>query len=96
MNTDPDESGSATLIYSYQKLIGHLYFLIFWEKEFTHNLLYNTNINKHYRYSPKAAKTEATGLYSRKAFERLGFTVAAEFLYADYEVKYWTPLSSQD
>jgi hypothetical protein len=32
-------------------------------------------------------KTEATGLYSRKAIERLGFTVAAEFLYADYEVQ---------
>ena len=31
-------------------------------------------------------KTEATGLYSRKAFERLGFQVASEFLYADYEV----------
>ncbi len=24
----------------------------------------------------------------RKAFERLGFTVAAEFLYEDYEVKF--------
>jgi hypothetical protein len=36
----------------------------------------------------QAVKTEATGLYSRKAIERLGFTVAAEFLYADYEVPY--------
>jgi hypothetical protein len=35
----------------------------------------------------QAVKTEATGLYSRKAIERLGFTVAAEFLYADYEVE---------
>ncbi|XP_023320089.1 dopamine N-acetyltransferase [Eurytemora carolleeae] len=34
----------------------------------------------------KAIKTEATGLYSRKAFERLGFIVVAEFLYAEYEV----------
>jgi len=32
----------------------------------------------------KAVKTEATGLYSRKAFERLGFSVNAEYLYEDY------------
>ena len=35
----------------------------------------------------QAIKTEATGMYSRKAFERLGFTVASEFLYSDYEVE---------
>jgi len=35
----------------------------------------------------KAIKTEATGLYSRKAFERLGFQVSSEFLYSDYEVE---------
>lgn len=35
----------------------------------------------------QAIKTEATGLYSRKAFERLGFQVASEFLYSDYEVE---------
>ena len=34
----------------------------------------------------QAIKAEATGMYSRKAFERLGFVVSAEFLYADYEV----------
>ena len=33
-------------------------------------------------------KTEATGLYSRKAFERLGFRVASEFLYTEYLVRY--------
>jgi len=32
----------------------------------------------------KAVKTEATGLYSRKAFERLGFSVNAEYFYEDY------------
>ena len=26
-------------------------------------------------------------MYSRKAFERLGFQVASEFLYSDYEVE---------
>jgi len=35
----------------------------------------------------KAVKTEATGLYSRKAFERLGFRVASEFLYSEYKVE---------
>merc|ERR1711962_402682 len=30
-------------------------------------------------------KTEATGLYSRKAFERIGFHVNAEYLYSDYK-----------
>lgn len=32
----------------------------------------------------KAVKTEATGLFSRKAFERLGFSVQSEYLYEDY------------
>ncbi|XP_059082292.1 uncharacterized protein LOC131879858 [Tigriopus californicus] len=31
-----------------------------------------------------AAKTEATGIYSRKASERLGFTMTAEFFYDEY------------
>lgn len=31
-----------------------------------------------------AAKTEATGIYSRKASERLGFTMVAEFFYDEY------------
>ena len=34
----------------------------------------------------KAIKTEATGLYSRKAFERLGFEAVSEILYSEYEV----------
>jgi len=35
----------------------------------------------------KAIKTEATGLYSRKAFERLGFEAVSEILYSQYEVE---------
>ena len=34
----------------------------------------------------QAIKTEATGLYSRKAFERLGFEAVSEILYSEYEV----------
>ena len=34
----------------------------------------------------QAIKTEATGLYSRKAFERLGFEAISEILYSQYEV----------
>ena len=32
----------------------------------------------------KACKTEATGIYSRKAFERLGFSPIVEFPYSEY------------
>merc|ERR1711874_53594 len=35
----------------------------------------------------KAIKTEATGLYSRKAFERLGFEAVSEVLYSEYEAE---------
>ena len=33
----------------------------------------------------KACKTEATGMYSRKAFERIGFVAQAEYAYSEYE-----------
>ena len=35
----------------------------------------------------QAIKTEATGLYSRKAFERLGFQAVSEVLYSQYQAE---------
>ena len=45
----------------------------------------------------QAIKTEATGQYSRKAFERLGFEAFSEILYSEYEVdgeKIFDPIKS--
>ena len=45
----------------------------------------------------QAIKTEATGQYSRKAFERLGFEAFSEILYSEYEVdgeKIFEPIKS--